>query len=283
MTRARSFLDIILREGTKAPLAILLRRALQVDGDRVVEEFDGLSMRECDEAKGRGGLKLDKPDPGMAGASAKIAKKAITAFAGRAGHATPSGRNEGVIVSVTKILAPTNRAAMQRGELLHAWLRQISWIEDGLPDAGALVKSTADLAAGLSRAEIANWAELLIEESLKSGTELHRAVTKPAPANGGEIALWRERAFAVLRESEKRPEVLSGSFDRVVIWRDANGNALRAEILDFKTDRFSSAEDRAQIEARYAPQLFAYREALRLLCPDLDERCITASLVFVSA
>ncbi len=283
MTRARSFLDIILREGSKAPLAILLRCALQVDADRVVEEFDGLSMRECDEAKGRGGLKLDQPDPGMADASAPRSTKVIAAFAARAGHATPTGRSEGGMVNVTKILVPANRAAMRRGELIHAWLRQISWIEEGLPDAATLVKSTADLTTELSRAERANLAKRLIGEALKSGTELHRALTKPARANGEENILWRERAFAVLRESEKRLEVLSGSFDRVVLWRDAKGNALRAEIVDFKTDRFSSAEDRTQIEARYAPQLAAYRDALSVLCPDLDQRCITASLVFVSA
>ena len=42
---------------------------------------------------------------------------------------------------------------MQRGDLIHAWLRQIAWIEDGLPDADALVKSSSELSAGLDRAE----------------------------------------------------------------------------------------------------------------------------------
>jgi ATP-dependent helicase/nuclease subunit A len=283
MTRARSFLDIILREGSKAPLAILLRHALRVDADRVVEEFDGLSMRECDNEKGRGGLKLDKPDPGMAGESAPPAKKPIAPFAGRAGHATPSGRSEEGVVSVTKILAPANRAAMRRGELVHAWLRQISWIEDGLPDAGALVKSTAELTASTDRAEVAAWAQRLIAEATTEATELNRALAKPPVARGETIELWRERAFAVLRNSQGRPEVLSGSFDRVVLCRDANGKALRAEILDFKTDRFSSPEERAAVEARYAPQLDAYREAMVLLCPELERNAISASLVFVSA
>ncbi len=281
MTRARSYLDIILREGSKSPLALLLRRALQVDADRVVEEAAGLSMRECDEAKGRGGLKLDKPDPGMAGASALPAKKRIAPFAGRAGHATPSGRSEAGIVNAAKILAPANREAMQRGEVIHAWLRQFSWIEDGLPDAAALVKSTADIATGLDRAEIAGWAQRMIEEVKKTGTDLHRTLTKPPCTNGETIELWRERAFAVLRNSEGRPEVLSGSFDRVQLWRDADGKALRAEIVDFKTDHLSTTEERTAIEARYAPQLDAYRDALVLLCPELEPRAVSARLVFV--
>ena len=283
MTRARSYLDIILREGGKSPLALLVRRALQVDADRTVEEFDGLSMRESDAERGRGGLKLDKPDPGMAGASAPPAKKRIAPFAGRAGHATPSGCSEGGIVNVTKIFAPANRAAMRRGDLIHAWLRQFAWIEDGLPDTGTLVKATAELADGLDRAEVAAWAQRLFEEAKTAGTELHTALTKPRTAKGETPDLWRERAFAVLRNSQGRPEVLNGSFDRVQLWRDSAGNALRAEIVDFKTDRFSNTEERAAIEARYAPQLDAYREALALLCPELEPRAVSAKLVFVRA
>ena len=282
MTRARSFLDIILREGSKAPLAVLLKHALQVDADRVVEEFDGLSMRESDEARGRGGLRLERADPGIAGASVLVLKKASANFAGRAGHSTPSGRSEDGIVSVTKILAPA-RGALRRGDLVHAWLRQISWIEDGLPDQGALVKSTLELTAVLDRAEVTDWAERLIEEARTPGTELYRALTRPPSAKGETVGLWRERPFAVIRKSHGRPEVLSGSFDRVVLWRDARGKALRAEIVDFKTDRFASPHERAQIESRYAPQLSAYCEAVRLLCPELDERAISTSLVFVSA
>ncbi len=283
MTRARSYLDIILREGTKAPLAILLRRALQVDEDRVVEEFEGLSMRECDEARGRGGLTLDKTDPGMADASATPTKGTVAPYAGRAGHSTPSGQSEGSVVNVTKILEPANRIAMLRGELIHAWLRQISWIEDGLPDAVALVKSTADLTVALDRTQVAAWARRLIEEMRTDGTELHRTFAKPSASAGESIELWRERAFAVLRNVQGRPEVLSGAFDRVMLWRDTNGKPLRASIMDFKTDRISSAEERAGIETRYAPQLDAYRAALRLLCPQLTETSISASLVSVSA
>jgi ATP-dependent helicase/nuclease subunit A len=282
MTRARSFLDIILREGSKAPLAALLKHALQVDADRVVEEFDGLSMREIDEARGRGGTRPDQADPGIAGAAVPVPRKASAIFAGRAGHSTPSGRSEDGLVSVTNILAPA-RGAMRRGELVHALLRQISWIEDGAPDRDTLVNSTLQLTAGLGRAEVAGCAERLIEEARTPGTELHRALTKPPGAKGEVIELWRERAFAVIRNSSGRPEVLSGTFDRVVLWRDARGTALRATIVDFKTDRFASPHERAQIESRYAPQLSAYCEALRLLCPGLDERSISTSLVCVSA
>ena len=281
MTRACSFLDIILREGSKAPLGLLLRRALQVDSDRVVEECDGLSLRESDEARGRGKLPTDKGDPGIAGASAPRGKMASAPFTGRAGHTTPSGHDARGIVSAASILTPANRSAMRRGDLIHAWLRQFSWIEDGLPDAAALVKSTAELAADLDRAEVARWAQRLIEEAKTPGTDVHRALTMPPATSGKAIELWRERAFAVLRDLQGRPEVLSGAFDRVVLWRDANGKPLRAEIADFKTDRFSSPQERTAIETRYAPQLAAYREALCLLCPGLDKASVATALTFV--
>jgi hypothetical protein len=153
-------------------------------------------MRECDEAKGRGGHTPDKADPGLAGEIAASGDPKLHRHEGRAGHTTPSGRSEASIVSVTKILAPTNRFAMQRGDLIHAWLRQISWIEDGLPDADDLVKSTAEKSAGIERAEVASWARRVLNESKMDGTELHLAFAKPAAAPGETIELWRERAFA---------------------------------------------------------------------------------------
>jgi ATP-dependent exoDNAse (exonuclease V) beta subunit len=225
---------------------------------------------------------VDKPDPGLAAAIAAPAKK-IQRHEGRAGHSTPSGHGEAGIINATKILAPANRFAMQRGDLIHAWLRQIAWLEDGLPDAEALAKSTMEKSAGIERAEVANWARRILEEAKTPGTELQRAFAKPAVMRGETIELWRERAFAVLRNVHGRPEVLSGSFDRVVLWRDGNGKVLRASIMDFKTDRYSSPEERTAIQARYAPQLEAYRSALLLLCPEMAAPAVTASLVFVTA
>ena len=280
MTRARSFLDIVLRENSKASPARLLRHALQVDAERSVEQFSGITMRECDEASGRA-TQAPVADPGIATAPpGDHVRGDAPTFPGRATHATPSSREEGGIARVANILKRDRRAAMQRGELIHAWLRQISWIEDGLPDAESLMNSTAELAAGLDRAEVASWVQRLMAEAKKSGTDLHRALTKPRVANGETIELWRERAFAVPRNSQGRPEILSGAFDRATLWRDANGKPLRAQIVDFKTDRFSSAEERAAIEARYAPQLAAYGEAIALLCPGLDRASVETTLVF---
>jgi ATP-dependent helicase/nuclease subunit A len=196
-------------------------------------------------------------------------------------HATPSGSSEAGVVNVSKILAPANRVAMRRGELIHAWLAGIAWIEDGLPEPAALLQSTPEIARAFEPRAAAEMARCLIAEVKTSGTALHRAFLKTHSAPNEKPELWRERRFAIIDSSAGRPELLTGSFDRVVLWRDAAGKALRAEIMDFKTDRFDSPEQRAEIEARYAPQLAAYRKALCLLCPGLDASAVAISLVFV--
>jgi ATP-dependent helicase/nuclease subunit A len=170
---------------------------------------------------------------------------------------------------------------MRRGELIHDWLARISWIEDGVPEAAALIQSTPEIAREFESRTAAEMARSLIAEVQTAGTELHRAFSKARTASGEKLELWQERRFAILDTSAGRPELLTGSFDRVVLWRDAAGKVLRAEIMDFKTDRFDSPEDRAQIEARYAPQLEAYRKALCLLCTGLAASAVAISLVFV--
>lgn len=283
MTRARSFLDIVLRDTAKVPVATLLRTALlPVGEDGITEEFEGISFRTSEEARGSTSFPPDGSDPGVT-ADAPAENAPLASTFGRTVHVTPSGANERGTISVARILSPVNRAAMRRGELIHEWLKQIAWIEDGLPDAADWIDSAAETSRDAERRDIATWARSLLAEAQAVGSELHRTFSRPAAGARETIELWRERRFAVVRETGGRNEVVSGSFDRVVLWRDANGKVLRAEIVDFKTDRFDSPPERAQIEARYAPQLGAYREALRLLCPELDERAVSASLVFVSA
>jgi ATP-dependent exoDNAse (exonuclease V) beta subunit len=277
MTRARSFLDIILRENAAAPLACLLRHALPVDAERIVEQRDGLPMRDCDAASGRMSAGPPPNDPGIATGTEGPVRGGAISFSARPLHSTPSSREEGGAVNIAQILAPTNRAAMRRGELIHAWLAQITWIEDGLPVIETLLASTAGIAGELSREQIEVWATRLLDEARSTGTELHAALSNPPDAP----ELWRERRFAVVHETPDGPELLTGSFDRVLLWRDAAGKVRRAQILDFKTDRFSSPEERGRIEARYAPQLDAYRNALCMLCPDLDAGAVRSALALI--
>jgi hypothetical protein len=118
--------------------------------------------------------------------------------------------------------------------------------------------------------------------------EIHRALARPSitpvPGIGArEFELWRERPFAVRLDNQ----LLSGRFDRVVVYRSVGpglpGQALGAEILDFKTDRI--APDKSNLPERierYRPQLHAYRRALAAML-GLDPARITAQLLFVDS
>ena len=94
---------------------------------------------------------------------------------------------------------------------------------------------------------------------------IHSLLSRPSP----EAELWREKRFEILLGHEW----LSGTFDRVVI------EPRQATIIDFKTDKASSAEDFAARIEGYRPQLVTYREVIhRMTGLPLD--AIRCALIF---
>ena len=281
MTRARALLDIVLREGSSAPVARLLRHALPADAEGVVVSSKGLSLCEWARRKAGDAAKVEWVDTGFATDEAGVTLPGL--FAGRPAYVTPSGADETRIVTAESILLPGNRSALRRGELFHIWLGGIEWLDDGVPDEDALMKRAADVPHGFPRVEVAALARELLAILDSSESDLHRALTRPGLTGAAGMEVWRERRFAVWIEDGGHPEVLTGAFDRVVLWLDETGRALRAEILDFKSDSVSSPEARAQAMERYAPQLEAYRRAMRRLRPELRVEDISARLVFIES
>ena len=281
MTRARSFLDIVLREESKAPLAQLLRTGWKPDAERVVERFPGITVRACDEANGRSASR-ELADPGIAQAPYGILSQTETARPyHRAAYATPSSQEEAGTVSVPSLLAPANRAAMKRGELVHAWLSKVTWLEDGLPAPADLLSATGPLWEHLPRKEAETLASRLLQQIATPGTPLHQVFSKHLFAPEARVELWRERRFAVMTAPAQNTELLTGSFDRVVLWCDPAHCIQQAHIVDFKTDRFDSEPEREQLEARYQPQLNAYQRALSSAIPGLMPSLIQTSLCFL--
>ena len=68
------------------------------------------------------------------------------------------------------------------------------------------------------------------------------------------FTLWREQRFDLLMDGLW----ISGCFDRVVIFRDAQGQPVSADLIDFKTDQGG----REKLIANYRDQLASYRRAL---------------------
>jgi ATP-dependent helicase/nuclease subunit A len=87
--------------------------------------------------------------------------------------------------------------------------------------------------------------------------------------------VWRERSFDLVVEGDW----ISGTFDRVLLERDASGALAGAWIVDFKTDDI--ADDSALDEKcqGYAPQIALYRSALARLT-GLPPEAVRASLLF---
>ena len=89
---------------------------------------------------------------------------------------------------------------------------------------------------------------------------------------------WREKSFEILLNKEW----LSGTFDRVVIENDDSGTAIRACVIDFKTDRVNSTEDLDTAGEKYRPQLDLYRQVLARMT-GLPETAISTQLLFTRA
>ena len=74
---------------------------------------------------------------------------------------------------------------------------------------------------------------------------------------------------------------MNGVFDRVVVHTDESGALVRAEIIDFKTDRIHKDNTLEQATAHHRPQLEAYRTALTRIT-GIDKADIELKLLFTS-
>lgn len=160
---------------------------------------------------------------------------------------TPSSTEKG-FVSARQIFSRGGGVARELGNLVHALFEEIEWADQ------------VDLAALEVHWRQAHADSPALEEAIAQVREvLEHPCLRAALARPGETAeAWRERSFEILLDDEW----LSGTFDRVVLERDADDRLQAATILDFKTDRVFSEDEIAATAAQYRPQLETYREVL---------------------
>jgi ATP-dependent exoDNAse (exonuclease V) beta subunit len=105
----------------------------------------------------------------------------------------------------------------------------------------------------------------------------------------GNVVVYREQDFVLRVEKGtsfvevdiKEPTDIRGTIDRLVVYKDSNGNVVRAEVIDWKTDKLESGKTVDDLVSNYAPQLASYRlAAARLL--DIDISSVTAILALIS-
>lgn len=176
---------------------------------------------------------------------------------------TPSG-SEGGTVTADQVFNPAGGAARNFGNGVHAIFESVEWLDEN----GAFELPSGGEGEGAGSVE----AEALAHVREVLGDPVARAAFfRPSP----DAEVWRERSF----EIQLGHEWLSGTFDRVVVERDATGTATRAEILDFKTDRVFSPEEIDAAVDKYRPQLATYREVLRRMT-GLESEAIRCRLLF---
>ncbi|MBC7835863.1 MAG: UvrD-helicase domain-containing protein [Phycisphaerales bacterium] len=196
-------------------------------------------------------------------------------------HQSPSGLhhervNLGDVFDVSR--------SRDQGTLLHAWLQQVIWIENGSePPSDAVFAQLAqslDLPSDLSASAIARR-----YGALPGAARLRPSFYKGSRPPCDELVVHLELPFAVVdvEKETNQPVFVSGAFDRVVLGV-RQGRPVWADVIDFKTDDVlpTSAEAWAGRIERYRPQVEAYQRAIAQLFR-LAEADISGCLVFIRA
>lgn len=173
-------------------------------------------------------------------------------------------------VTVGNLLQLEDTEPQKFGTLIHAWFEQIGWSDDPLPPDEELIEigrravpdeEDAWYTAGLEAFKV-----------MLENPGVRAALARPEAAEAAE--LWRERPFAALVEGA----LVSGIFDRVLVFHEGEA-AVRAELLDFKTDVVPPHRLHRTL-ATYRPQLTTYRQALCALL-GLPPAQVTVRLLLV--
>ena len=291
MTRARFALHLIIPPSAKTVTALPatpvgLLRATLTDGeklapDQLVDEWgdsEWFRQVEAETPDEREELPLDirlKPLTGPR-------RRGRTRVAPSGLEGTPSA------VPVARVFEPGSTAAMDHGTLVHAWMEEISWLEE--PPA---IDTLKEVAAGLGIAfenldgRIERFLEQLKNPAV-SNLMRRSAYDDPTSlpfddVSRNEIAtadyeahVQNEAPFVVDEEGA----VLRGTIDRLVLLQ-CEDRVLAADVIDFKTDHLGGPEELDAKLEHYRGQLQAYRRAVTRLYK-LNPGQIAARIVFLS-
>jgi ATP-dependent helicase/nuclease subunit A len=211
--------------------------------------------------------------PGAIGKPGKVAMRSSDGrriFARR----TPSELAGGSKVDLRMMLSLDPRAA-DEGTLIHAWLEQLSWMEDGLPGDDDLFAIARSNQPAISPERVATLITRL-RDSLNEPA-VRRALSRESYPTSTEVE--REVPFAHREEGA----LIEGVIDRLLIFR-TNGVVNGTAILDYKTDALAGDYRRALDEkiTHYRPQMHAYRRAVAAAFR-IPESAVSCQLVLLEA
>ena len=263
LTRARRDLEVVVG-GPRNRENLNLGEILRNQWGWPDEESEGeLEVFDSKSEKYDGPTKVAVPsDPGVAEKVGTAPRKPEV----RLELESPSAREGGGKVRLSHVIAQNSGKALDRGTRIHAWLSKVEWQEGKSPEAERWVEEAPELWWGMEEKEVRQEAEEVAVQ-MKKGMEwvFRKKDWEKRWSDVVNLEVWREKSFAVVWEREGEREVLTGTFDRVVVGRDGKGKAVGAEVVDFKTDRLDGDKDKKERAEYYRPQLEAYAEAVSKL------------------
>jgi ATP-dependent helicase/nuclease subunit A len=278
LTRARRDLEVVVggpRSRENLSLGKLLRSQWgwsesEAEGELKVTDSKGKEFKKAERA-------VVPKDIGVAEAVGVAPRKPEE----RLGLESPSAREGGGKVRLSHVISQGSGQALDKGTRIHSWLSKIEWIEGKVPDSKSWVREAPELWWGMDRAEVEREA---LEVAGQVGKEISWVFNpkewKKKWVSVEKLEVWREKSFAVVWEREGKSEVLTGTFDRVVVGRDGKGGVVGAEVVDYKTDRLEGKKEREERAEYYRPQLEAYAAAVAKLT-GLPVDKVTTRLVWV--
>ena len=286
MTRAKRALHMVIpsREGAKtfhkkvdALLLQILGEDQNQEPDKIVWVADGSDSTWIEDFKG---------DPPSATHSIPVFSikppSEKLSFGRGIATASPSSLEGGGKVNVLERFAGGINAAFDQGTIVHKWLEDIEWFDGSFQSVAELISS-----APVQEAERVG-VDLLKKTAIKCHNSLQNVEVQKLLTKENDCAVvYREQDF-VLRVEQgtsfagvimKEPTDIRGSIDRLVVYKDASGNVIGAEVIDWKSDVFNQDQLQTKI-AHYAPQLASYRlAAAKLLNINIDK--VKAVLAFL--
>ena len=169
--------------------------------------------------------------------------------------------------------------ARQRGEVVHAWCKEIEWIEDGIGSDDELRTIARATVAGMPDDRVA---DLITEFRAWMGAgPIRSALSRDGFPADLFTAVHVENELPFVRRVGD--EIQEGIIDRLVLTH-LDGRVVRAEVVDFKTDAIEAGDDDslAAHAERYRPQILAYCDVVRERY-GLAEGDVDGKLVFLRA
>jgi len=198
--------------------------------------------------------------------------------------ASPSALEGGGKTKISERFAGGTNTAFDWGTTVHKWFEDIEWFDGNIPSVDDLIASAPSEEAGRLGLESLSIVASKCIKALQTES-VQQLLEKPS----GEVFVYCEQEFVLrVAKGTKFAEVemnettdVSGSIDRLVVHKDANGNVKRAEVIDWKSDVFEKETLQSKI-AHYAPQLATYRLAAAKLL-GIDVSNVSACLAFTMA